>query len=72
MAFVEAENESDACDFALRTVIGAEDFHIRIGCHADPDRAQVWVEQWYELASFEGCTLPHGDFVFFSSEAPLQ
>nr|CRY94520.1 hypothetical protein [uncultured prokaryote] len=70
--FVEAESEDDACDIALRSLVESEKFQNDIGCHADPDRAEVFVEQWFELSSFEGCPMPHSGFIFFQSDAGLH
>jgi len=70
--FIEAEDETDACDIALRTIVESDEFQTGIGPHADPDRAEVFVEHWFELRSFEGCHMPHSGFIFFQSDTSLN
>lgn len=70
--FVEAEDETDACDIALRAIMESDEFQAGIGPHADPDRAEVFVEQWFELRSFEGCQMPRSGFIFFRSDKSVN
>lgn len=70
--FIEAEDETDACDIALRAIVETDEFQTEICSHADPDRAEVFVEQWFELRSFEGCRMPHSGFIFFQTDTALN
>ncbi|MDD2868250.1 hypothetical protein [Neomegalonema sp.] len=67
-AFLEAENEEEACEMALQALVEDADFHEEIGAHADPEDAELDVESCEELASFEDAPLPRGGFVFYAEE----
>lgn len=65
--FVEAEDPDEAISKALTFLVEEdEEFLANIAPYADPDRAEVAPEDWYELSSFDGCALPRSGFVFFS------
>lgn len=70
--FVEAEDEINASEIALRSIVESKQFDEEVGIYADPERAEVFVAHWFELISFDGCSLPHSGFIFFETEAPLH
>jgi hypothetical protein len=67
--FVEAEDADRAISKALTFLVREDrEFLENIAPYADPDRAEVAPEHWYELSSFDGCELPRSGFVFFGKE----
>jgi hypothetical protein len=65
---VEAEDVDTAISKALTFIVEDDQFQASIAPYADPDRAEVAPEHWYELSSFDGCELPRSGFVFFSKD----
>ena len=72
ICYLEADDENDACDKALRSIVENPDFEVSIGCHADEDTAEIFVERWVEIDSLEGCTTPHGSYVFYGATKQIQ
>lgn len=64
--YVEAEDVDEAISKGLTFIVEDDDeFLANIAPYADPDRAEVAPEHWYELSSFDGCELPRCSFAFF-------
>jgi hypothetical protein len=70
--FVEAIDEHDAGDFALRSIVEGDDFHEKIGRFGDPNQAEVFVEHWEELPDFSGCNLPRSGFIFYPPDIAVH
>ena len=69
--FIEAADEFDACDTALRLIVEDPGFIERIGPYADPDTAEIFSDYWFELASFEGRELPRTPYIFYEDDATV-
>ncbi len=67
-AFLEAEDDEEACEQALQALVEDSDFHEEIGACADPEDAELFVESCEELASFGDASPPRGGFVFYAEE----